>query len=199
MNCNLKTEKDHHYKSYYIQEQIDMACYNYDANESFGNIDVTSCTGGFLSNDKTSSESIKSNRQKVFLSVIKDKGNKDKHEELDRLLDTMDEETDKISNTLSDIQTYMSSSREAKLAIENSIAQLYQNMKYANEKLPFLPNQSSLDLQNLEKHKSVPADSKATINSITERFLMPSESHNKSSSNTSNQKDLMVERNNIGK
>ena len=199
MTCSLKTEKDHHYKSYYIQEQIDMACYNYDANESFGNIDVTSCTEEFLSNDKTSSESIKSNRQKVFLSAIKDKGNKDKHEELDRLLDTMDAETDKISNTLSDIQTHMSSSKELKSAIEDSIAKLYQNMKYANEKLPFFQNQSSWDLGNLEKHKGITLDSQATINAVTERCLTPSKHHHKSSSNTSNQKGLMVERNNIGK
>ena len=181
-----------------MQEQIDMACYNYDANESFGNIDVTSCTEEFLSNDESSSESIKSNHQKVFLSAVKDKRNKDSREELEKILDTMDVETDRINNTLSDIQTYMSSSKEAKSAIENSIAQLYQNMKYANEKLPFL-NQSSWGLGNLVNDKGITADSQATIHSVTERFLAPSKNHNKSSSNTSNQKDLMVERNNIGK
>ena len=92
----------------------------------------------------------------------------------------------------------MLSSKKSKSAIENSIAQLYQNMKYANEKLPFL-NQSSWGLGNLVNDKGITADSQATIHSVTKRFLTPSRNHNKSSSNTSNQKDLMVERNNIGK
>ena len=182
-----------------MQEQIDMACYNYDANESFGNIDVTSCTEEFFSNDETSSKPIKSNRGKVFLSVVKDKGNKDTQEELEKILDTMDAETDKISNTLCDIQTYMLSSKEAKSAIENSIAQLYQNMKYANEKLPLFQDQSSWDWGTLENDENITAGSQATINTVKERFLTPSRNHGKSSSNTSNQKALMAARNNIGK
>ena len=182
-----------------MQKQIDMARYNYDVNESFGNIDITSCTEGGLTNDETLSNAIKSNCEEVSSFVENDKENKDRKEDLEKILDAMDIEKDKISNTLFDIQTYLSTSKEAKSTIENSITKLYEKMRYANEKLPFCQSTSSWALGNLEKDTNV--DSQRTIYPSTEQFLTPSSSNFKSPSNNNYQKQklLMVGGNNIGK
>ena len=197
--CDLENEKERDYKKSYMQEQIDMSRYKYNVDESFGDIDITTFMDGCEANDETSAYKKISNRKKKPASLVKRKKHKDKERELEKILDAMDKETDKISNILFDIGANLSNNMEAKTNIESSIAQLYEKMKYANEKLPFLQNPPSRESGHLEHDENTDFDSLSISKSKPKRLLAPTNKHRERSSNKSYQKTSLLENENIGK
>ena len=195
----LQNEKERDYKRSYMQEQIDMSRYKYNVDESFGDIDITTFMDGCEANDETSAYKKISNLKKIPASQVKRKKRKDKEKELEKILDAMDKETDKISNSLFDIEANLSNNMRAKTNIESSIAQLYEDMKYANEKLPFLQNLPSRESGHFEHDENTDFDSLSISKSKPERLLAPINNHSEKSSNKSYQKTSLLENENIGK
>ena len=193
--------EEKYYKSWNNQERIDMASYNYDKDESFSNIDISSFKDGSHSNDETFSNVIKNNCKEVCSSISVN-NNKEKEDEedkeLDKILDGMDTETHKISNTLLDIQTCLSNRMKARTAIEKSISELYKNMKNANEP-QFFENQPSKFVRNLEHDRNENLDSQVTLISIAEKFRTPIKIQNETSSNTTCQMTSTIRREKIGR
>ena len=130
-------------KLWSVQEEIDISRYNFDPNESFINIDITS----FMD------EKIEEAPKNVIICNTKEESDSSIHNddnEVEGMLEALHQDKSKLSLALSSINSNLCDGMVAKRAIEKSIADLYESMKYANDLLPCpipaLPHQGTLPL-----------------------------------------------------
>ena len=116
-------------KLWSIHEKIDTSRYNFDANESFNNIDITSFMDEKLENAQHI-ETICNNKEK-FVSRIRNGDN-----EVDEIIEALNQDKDKLKHALNYINSNICDGMTAKRTIQKSIADLYESMKYANDLLP---------------------------------------------------------------
>ena len=124
---NLQYDVEDYYKHW---KTIDLSRYSYDLNESFSNIDILTFLNDDINEGVDKVENVMGNIESSYQTKIKETV------EVDMVIDALDIQKGKIENTLDSIQKSLFDGTKAKLVIEKSLEELYENMKYANEKLP---------------------------------------------------------------
>ena len=121
---------DVHGKMWSIQEDIDISLYNFDLNESFNNIDITSFMDEKI--EDAQENVIRCNTKEESASPIHNDDN-----EVDEIIEALHQDKNKLKHTLRSINSHLCDGMVAKRAIEKSIEDLYESMKYANDLLPY--------------------------------------------------------------
>ena len=116
-------------KLWSIQDELDISRYSFDLNESFNNIDITLFMDENIKNALKNVIMCKNNEE----SALPISNNED---EVDEKSKAWYQEKNKLSNALNYNNGSICDGIAAKRAMEMSIAELYESMKYANDFLP---------------------------------------------------------------